>query len=49
MPTYDLVIKGGSVATPGGIAVGDVAVKDDEFEVTLPAVLTRLKVVSKTT
>lgn len=26
--TFDLVIKGGTVATPGGMAVGDVAVKD---------------------
>ncbi|MFT3723808.1 MAG: dihydroorotase [Hyphomonadaceae bacterium] len=31
MPTYDLVIKGGTVATPGGIAVGDVAVKDGKI------------------
>lgn len=28
MPTYDLVIKGGTVATPGGIAPGDVAVSN---------------------
>ena len=25
-PTFDLILKGGSVATPGGIAVMDVAV-----------------------
>lgn len=31
MPTYDLVIKGGTVATPGGIAVGDVAVRDGKI------------------
>ena len=30
-PTFDLIIKGGSVATPGGIAVTDVAVKDGKI------------------
>ena len=29
--TFDLVLKGGSVATPGGIAVTDVAVKDGKI------------------
>ena len=25
-PTFDLILKGGHVATPGGIAIGDVAI-----------------------
>lgn len=30
-PTFDLILKGGSVATPGGIAVTDVAVSDGKI------------------
>ncbi len=30
-PTFDLVLKGGTVATPGGIGIADVAVKDGKI------------------
>ena len=30
-PTFDLILKGGNVATPGGIAVADVAVSDGKI------------------
>ncbi|RYD70297.1 MAG: hypothetical protein EOP84_26950 [Verrucomicrobiaceae bacterium] len=30
-PTFDLILKGGSVATPGGIAITDVAISDGKI------------------
>ena len=35
--TYDLILKGGAVATPSGIAAADVAVREALFTAITPA------------